>query len=74
MEIMITTKKHLTGIEYCGHELMITYSYFVNPTFAPFGDVDIYKIEIENIDMTYILEPHAEYIEEIVLDKHRGNL
>ena len=53
---------------------MITYSYFVNPEFAPFGDVDIYKIEIENIDMTYILEPHAEYIEEIVLDKHRGNL
>jgi hypothetical protein len=70
---MIKTKTHLTGIDYCDQELMITYTYYENDEFAPFGDVDIYKIEIENIDMTYILEPHEEYIKEIIIKKHQSN-
>lgn len=71
---MIKTKLNLMGINYCNRELMVKYEYMVDEAWAPFGDVEIHSIEIDNIDITPLLELHFEDIEEIVLDKHRGNL
>jgi hypothetical protein len=71
---MIKTKLNLMGINYCNRELVVKYEYMVDEAWAPFGDVEIHSIEIDNIDITPLLELHLEDIEEIVLDKHRGNL
>ena len=46
----------------------------VDEAWAPFGDVEIHSIEIDNIDITPLLELHFEDIEEIVLEKHKGGL
>lgn len=71
---MIKTKLNLMGIKYLGHELMILYTYMVDEAWAPFGDVEIYSIEKDNVDITTLLQLHLEDIEGIVLEKHKGGL
>ena len=61
-------KINLMGINYCNRELMVKYEYMVDEAWAPFGDVEIHSIEIDNIDITPLLELHFEDIEEIVLE------
>jgi hypothetical protein len=68
---MITSKTHLAFLDYHDYDVVVKYSYVENPTFAPFGDIDIHTIEVENIDMTPLLEDHYEHLEEIVLELHR---
>lgn len=71
---MIKSKLNLMGINYCNRELVVKYEYMVDEAWAPFGDVEIHSIEIDNIDITPLLEDHYEYIEEIVLEQHKDYL
>ncbi len=68
---MIKTKTHLAFLEYFDHDLVVKYSYYENNEFAPFGDIDIFSIEVENIDMTDLLLDHHKRISEIVIELHK---
>ena len=68
----MNTKTHLAFIEYNDYDIVVKYSYYENETFAPFGDIDIESIEVENIEMHELLADHViETITEQVLELHK---
>lgn len=68
----MNTKTHLAFIEYNDYDIVVKYSYFENETFAPFGDIDIESIEVENIEMGELLADHViKSITEQVLELHK---
>jgi hypothetical protein len=68
----MNTKTHLAFIEYNNYDIVVKYSYFENETFAPFGDIDIENIEVENIEMGELLAKHViDSITEQVIELHR---
>ena len=68
----MNTKTHLAFIEYNDYDIVVKYSYFENETFAPFGDIDIESIEVENIEMFELLAKHVvDSIKQEVIELHR---
>lgn len=68
----MNTKTHLAFIEYNDYDIVVKYSYYENETFAPFGDIDIESIEVENIEMGELLAKNViESITKQVLELHK---
>lgn len=74
---MITTL-HIQDLEYQDTNIVVEYRFieseldYFNGT-GQTNDVEIYKVYVDNVDITRLMEIHFDELESIVLDNHLGN-
>lgn len=75
----MTTTLHIQDLEYQDTDIVVEYRFleseldYFNGT-GQNNDVEIYKVYVDNVDITRLMEIHFDELEIIVLDNHLGNL
>lgn len=74
----MTTTLHIQDLEYQNTDIVVEYRFleseldYFNGT-GQNNDVEIYKVYVDNVDITRLMEIHFDELESIVLDNHLGN-
>lgn len=74
----MTTTLHIQDLEYQDTDIVVEYRFleseldYFNGT-GQNNDVEIYKVYVDNVDITRLMEIHFDELESIVLDNHLGN-